>query len=134
MWNVVLTAEEVRHHNEIKHGVKVLKVKNTVNEEYIGIATKIYPDQDFLTKNTADLKSMLESIPSELLWFDENVFEKDIKTVLNSVKTEPEPDNVKRYECEQCNFRGTSKKCLKAHITFVHNTKFYICPLCPLKT
>ena len=40
---------------------------------------------DFLTKNTADLKAMLEAIPKETLAYQEDIFEKDFKEVLNSV-------------------------------------------------
>ena len=61
---------------------------------------KIFPDQDFLTMNTADLKEILEAIRKEALCYEENVFEKDFKLVLNSVKEERKTNDMISYCCE----------------------------------
>ena len=103
---------------------------------FVSPGLKIIPDKDFLTQNTADLKAMLEAIPKEALSYQEDIFEKDFKEVLSSV------DNVKReeskdmqsYNCNNCSFRGSSPRCLKSHITFVHDPNFYKCDVCPIKT
>ena len=131
-----LTTEELTNHRKYIHDQQLKKVreKGTKTEEFINPAVKIPPYQDFLTKNTADLNSMLETIPENLLYIEEDVFEKDFKQVLHSVEYEPDLNTMKSYQCDECNFRGTSKKCLKAYVTFVHNQKFYKCPLCDLKT
>ena len=121
--------------NQLKsHIDKVHTTKFQSQEEFISPAVKITPDQDFLTKNTADLKIMLEGIPKEALWYEEDVFEKDFKEVLNSVENNQESNEMTSFCCEECNFRGTSLRCLKAHICFVHNGKFYKCDVCPMKT
>ena len=119
-----------KHHKTQLQGFIPVKVQ----EEFISPAVKILPDHDFLTKNTADLKAMLESIPKEALFYEEDVFEKDFKLVLNSVKEEQKSDDMTSYCCEECNFRATSKRCLSAHNTFVHGYKFYKCEVCPMKT
>ena len=95
---------------------------------------KIVPDPNFITQNTADLKAQLEAIPKEALEFEEDVFENDFKLVLNSVKEESCRGNPNRYNCTKCNFRASSKRCLNAHNTFVHENKFYTCEYCPIKT
>ena len=84
---------------------------------------KIVPDQNFLTQNTADLKAWLEAIPKEAFIYEEDLFEKDFKEILNSEKVELFPDNKNKYNCNQCNIRASSKRCLKAHKTFVHEKK-----------
>ena len=105
-----------------------------MKEQTFSDVVKILPDQDFLTKNTADLKAMLEAIPESSLTFEEDTFEKDFKLVLNSVKEEGPCDNMITFQCDQCSFRGGSGRCLNAHITFVHSAKFYKCEYCPIKT
>ena len=103
--------------------------------EFISPAVKITPDQDFLTMNTADLKAMLEVIPKEALWYEEDVFEKDFKLVLNSVKKDQqESEDMESYYCEECKFKATSQKCLKIHIAFVHDPIFFKCEVCPIIT
>ena len=53
--------------------------------------SQIVPDQNFITQNTADLKLMLESIPEEALNYDMDIFEKDLKEVLNSAEGQEDP-------------------------------------------
>ena len=84
--------------------------------------------------NTADLKSILKNIPIESLHYEVDVFEKDFKEILNSEKNKTESDNMKSYNCDDCNVKASSKQCLKAHKTFVHDMNFYKCENCPLKT
>ena len=121
------TGVDLLNHNETKHTRKQSDYKKTetTSEEFTSEPVKILPDLHFLTKNTADLKLMLESIPEKHLWFEENVFEKDFKLVMNSVKSEPEPASMNRYQCDMCLFRGTSRRCLKTLNTFVHGTTIY---------
>ena len=47
-----------------------------MQEEVFSSVTKIIPDTDFITKNTADLKAMLETIPKEALNYEEDIFKK----------------------------------------------------------
>ena len=94
---------------------------------------KIIPDQDFFTNNTAELKELIEAIPNVALCYEENVFEKDFKLVLNFVK-EGQKNYRISYCCEECNFRASSQRGLKAHITFTHGSKFCRCEECPMKT
>ena len=94
----------------------------------------IVPDIEFLTQNTADLKAILEAIPKEALEFEEDVFEKDFKLVLNSEVETDDLNQTNSYSCELCNFRASSKRCLKAHKRFVHDTKFFRREYCPIKT
>ena len=104
-------------------------------EEVFTTTNKIIPDTDFLTQNTADLKAMLETIPEEALNYEEDIFEKDFKVVLNSFEGQEEKsDNMTSFNCDQCKFRGTSERCLYAHIIFVHDPKLYTCNTCPMKT
>ena len=66
-----------------------------MQEEVFITTNKIIPDSDFLTQNTTDLKAMLATIPEEALNFEEDIFEKDFKDVLNSFKEEEEQsDNM----------------------------------------
>ena len=37
-------------------------------------------------------------------------------------------------KCKQCNFRASSRRCLKAHITFVHSLEYFSCENCSIKT
>ena len=106
-----------------------------MQEEVFSTTNKIIPDSDFLTQNTADLKAMLETIPEEALNFDEDIFEKDFKVVLNSVKEQDvQSDNMTSLTCHQCSFRATSKRCLYVHVIFIHDPKFYQCDICPMQT
>ena len=86
------------NHRKYKHGQQLKKVREKGNktEEFINKAVKIQPDQDFLTKNTTDLKPMLEAIPENLLYIEEDVFETDFKQVLNSGECEPDPNTIKK--------------------------------------
>ena len=78
---------------------------------------------------------MLEVIPKEALWYEEDVFEKDFKLVLNSVKKDQqESKDMESYCCEECKFMATSQKCLKIHIAFVHEPIFFKCEVCPMIT
>ena len=97
-------------------------------------AIKIVPDQDFLTNNTADLKAQLEAIPKEDLFYEEDVFEKDFKLILNAEKKEEKSDTMVSYNCNKCKFRASSNRCLSAHEAFVHDDKFYKCENCPMRT
>ena len=63
------------------------------NQDDYSNVMKIVPDQDFLTQNTADLKTMLDAIPNESLEYEVDVFEKGFKEVLNSEKIEVLLDN-----------------------------------------
>ena len=86
-----------------------------MQEEVFSTVTKIIPDTDFITKNTADLKTMLETIPEEDLNFEEDTFEKDFKIVLNSYKGQEEQvKNMTSLNCDQCGFRAASNRCLGA--------------------
>ena len=69
------TNNEHRSHIEKYHTTATDKTKVEVSNNVI----KIVQNQDFLTKNTADLKAMLEAIPKESLAYEEDVFEKDFK-------------------------------------------------------
>ena len=124
--------EDKRTHESTKH--KEVQSKVSVNEEVFSTGAKIIPDTDFITMNTADLKLMLEAIPAEVLNYEEDVFEKDFKEVLNSEKVKAEKDCMQSYPCDECNFRATSRRCLKTHMTFVHSPTFYRCKHCTLKT
>ena len=116
------TNDEQRSHIEKLHTSATVKPKAEV------------PDKESLTKNTADLKKMLEAISREALTYEEDVFEKDFKEILNSNKTDDEPDNMLSYKCNQCQFKASSKSCLKIHVTFVHEDIFYKCDNCPMVT
>ena len=96
--------------------------------------SEIVPDQNFITQNTADLKALLDSIPEEALNYDEEVFEKDFKEVLNSADVEYDQGDMNSLNCDECKFRATTKRCLKAHVTFVHGTNFFQCQHCQMKT
>ena len=100
-----------------------------MQEEVFTTTNKIIPDTDFLTKNTADLKAMLETIPEEALNYEEDIFEKDFKVVLNSFEAQEES-----FNCDQCKFRAISKRCLYVHNIFVHDPKLYNYNTCPMKT
>ena len=95
---------------------------------------KIVPDKDFLTMNTADLKASLDAIYKEAIPYEQDVFEKDFKLILNSENNDEESDNMKSFNCDYCKVRASSKRCLKAHVTFSHESKFYQCESCPIKT
>ena len=106
-------------------------------EEFVSSGLKIIPDQEFLTQNTADLKARLEAIPKDTLIYQEDIFEKDFKEVLNSVDIDNKMEDYKdihSYNCDDCKFRSSSPRCLKAHIKFVHDPNFYKCDFCPVKT
>ena len=87
-----------------------------MQEEVSTKGAKIIPDTDFITMNTADLELLLEAIPEEALNYDEDIFEKDFKEILKLEKVEIEADRMESYICNECNFRATSKRCLKTHI------------------
>ena len=125
------TNNEHRSHIEKYH---TLATSRRPQEEVFSDIVTIVPDQDFLTQNTADLKAMLEGIPKEALPYEEDVFEKDFKLVLNSEEKEENSDIMLSYNCNKCKFRAGSKRCLQAHNTFVHSDKFYKCENCPMKT
>ena len=126
------TNESVEHKDE--DDTLERKSKVCIKEEVFSTGVKIIPDTDFITMNTADLKLMLEAIPEEVLNYEEDVFEKDFQIVLNSETIEAEVDHMESYRCNECNFRATSKRCLKAHVTFTHSSKFYNCKHCTVKT
>ena len=100
------------------------KSKMSMQEEVSPKGAKIIPVTDFITMNTAYLKLLLEAIPEEALNYDEDIFEKDFKEILKSEKVEIEADRMKCYRCNECNFRATSKRCLKTHMTFTHSKQF----------
>ena len=105
-----------------------------MQEEVFCTMVKIVPDTEFLT-NTADLKTMLEAIPEEAFNYEEDTFEKDFKVVLNSQKGhEEESDKMTSFNCDQCSFRATSKRCLNTHFVFVHDPKFFNCDMCHVRT
>ena len=132
---ILPTEEDFRNHNKNIHNIKWSGVEDpTKEEEFSSIGQQILPDKDFLTKNTADLKLMLEAIPQDTLAYDEDTFEKDFKLILNSVKNESQSDRMISLKCEKCNFRGSSRRCLNAHISFVHSLKYFKCDHCPVKT
>ena len=86
-------------------------------------------------KNTAHLKTMLETIPESALSFEEDTFEKDLDIVLKSYKGQEEQvEKMTSLNCDQCGFRDASNRCLCTHVIFVHDPKFYNCDMCPMKT
>ena len=54
--------------------------------------------------------------------------------VLNSYKKDNKPDNMLSDKCDQCQFKASSKRYLKTHVTFVHEDIFYKHENCPIKT
>ena len=100
------TEKDLKMHNQRKHGVRLIGIE----EELVSSVVKIDPDLDFLTKNTADLKVMLEAIPKNKLLYDEDAFEKDFKLILNSVEKDVQTEAMISFKCEKCNFRGSSKR------------------------
>ena len=98
------------------------------------MSVKVIPDQEFLTKNTCELKAMLEAIPEEALNYNEDTFEKDIKRVLGSKDTARISEDMTSFKFDKCNFRASPEICLRAHNTFVHGDKFSNCPHCPMRT
>ena len=108
--------------------------KKVEQVEFVSSIVTITPDNNFLTINTADLKLMLEAIPKEALEYDEDAFEKDFKLVLNSGEQQTQQENMESFQCEECNLKAGSRRCLSAHKTFIHNSKYYNCDQCPIKT
>ena len=53
---IILNKNEQRSHNEKYHATTTLRK----SEPLYSNVTKILPDQDFLTNNTADLEAMLD--------------------------------------------------------------------------
>ena len=77
---------------------------------------------------------MLEAIPKEALECDEDAFKKYFKLILNSGEKQTQHDTMESFKCEECSFRASSRRCLSAHIAFVHNLKYHSCDQCPIKT
>ena len=136
----MLSSHMDNHHSEDGMESKDSKVVNTANvkdkpqNKFVSSVVKIIPDNSFLTKNTADLKLMLETIPIEALEYDEDAFEMDFKLVLNSGEKQTQTDSMESFKCEECNFRASTRRCLSTHKAFVHNAKYYKCEQCPNKT
>ena len=110
-----------------------------MQEEVFSTNTKIIRDTDFITKNTADLKVMLETITEDALNYDDDIVEKYFKVVLNPYKEAfpkeqgEQDDKMTSFNCYDCRCRATSKRCLFAHVIFVYSPKVYKCDICPLK-
>ena len=113
------------HRHQVHYGDNATKTDNK---------TEIFPDVSFMTQNTADLKILLDSIQQEQLPYEPDVFEKDFLEILNSTPKEDVQDDMKSYKCDKCNFRSTTRRCLEAHIMFVHSEQIFSCNICPIKT
>ena len=80
--DLFVSSDQLKSHIKKHHKIQLQEIfSRKGQEEFTSQAVKILPDQDFLTKNTAELKEMLEAIPKEALCYEENVFEKDFKLV-----------------------------------------------------
>ena len=95
---------------------------------------EILPDPTFMTQNTADLKAMLESLNEKCISNEKDVFNLDFNEVLNSAPKEESPNNMKSFQCNQCNFRGATARCLNAHKIFLHDSKSFKCNICKITT
>ena len=95
---------------------------------------EILPDPTFMTQNTADLKAMLESLNKKGIPNEQEVFNLDFKEVLDSTPKEESPNNMKSFQCNQCNFRGATARCLNAHTIFLHDSKSFKCNICKITT
>ena len=71
--------------------------------------------------NTADLKASLDAIHKEAIPYEQDVFEKDFKLILNSEKNNEESDDMKSFNCDYCKVRASSKRCLKAPLVMRAN-------------
>ena len=109
----------------IKEFLNPKQVKFKLPED--SVKAEIIPDQNFITQNTAELNLMLESIPQEVLNYDEDIFEKDFKEVLNSAEIKYDQEDMSSFKCDKCKFRATSARCLNAHVKFVHCMSFFKC-------
>ena len=121
--------EKVMLRKHIQSGHK--EVSNIIVEDTI---QKIEPDHEFLTQNTRDLEEMLKAIPVDTLNTCEDDFQKDFNEILNEKIDEPTKASEHDRKCQQCNFKASSRKVLRAHFAFVHDFSFYSCGVCSSRT
>ena len=86
---------------------------------------KIKPDTEFLTQNTKDLNEILRNLPKEAFYGEEEDFQKDFDEILNEKPVEKEDATKKSVKCVACNFEGSSKRVLRVHNRFAHDSKFH---------
>ena len=131
------TRSHLQHHYAGEHSdplveqVKEDLVRQIVPEDII---KKIVPDQEFLTMNTKDLEEMLKALPEEAFYAGKKEFQDDFDTILNEkveIKT-VEPGT--RFRCNECKFKASSQRALRAHLKFVHETTFFKCKHCKMRT
>ena len=86
------------HMEEVHNSVRDQElIQEVIHQEK---KAEVIPDENFLTQNTADLKALLESIPQEILNYDEDVFEKDFKEILNSTQEEYDKSDMSSFKCK----------------------------------
>jgi hypothetical protein len=114
----------------------VLKAKSEFVSKMVpeDLIKKIVPDNEFLTQNTKDLKEMLEALPQDAFYTGVDEFEDDFNDILNE-KVEEEKSCVDgRFRCNDCKFKTSSRRALRAHVRFVHESNFFVCKTCKTRT
>ena len=96
--------------------------------------TEVIPTPALRTQNTADLKVMLDNIKKEADPHNKEVLEMDFKKVLDSVPEEDPKDKIKKFKCENCDFKGASARCLNTNKMFIHEDMKHKCDICNMKT
>ena len=92
------------------------------------------PDVEFLTQNTRDLEFMLKALPLEAFNVGKEEFEKDFEDIMNAKSDEDGLEPCQKYYCDKCKYTAKSRRVMRTHKQFVHDTNFYICNKCQGRT
>ena len=78
---------------------------------------------------------MLKSVHQELLYSEEEEFEIDFQNILNEKVVNTDLITLEdKFMCDQCKFKASSQRALRAHKSFVHESIFYLCKRCGART
>ena len=97
----------------------------------------IKPDVDWMTKNTADLTEMLDSIPKESLEIIEIVKEES-ENMFDFQDTDSKQADIKKstleeLKCDECDFKSESKRSIRMHKAKLHEPSILSCTECNIK-
>ena len=107
--------------------------KNIDKQERISIE----PDEDWMTKNTADLTEMLDLVPKESLEKIEIVKEEP-QNMFDFQDTQSKHDYIKKstleeLNCDECDFKSESKRSIRMHKSKLHEPSLLSCTECNIK-
>ena len=121
-----------KHYSEMHTVTEVDEAKADHVKSLIptALTQRIIPDKEFLTQNTKDLEAMLREIPIEALYTGLEEFNNDFKDILNEKHDEVGLETSNKFHCDQCKFKAKSRRAMRVHNKFVHDTSFYSCNTC----